>query len=150
MRYGADIPLAGWTLHPFRGGELSNGGETITLHAADGAVLFAVTYADFPWQTDGDGFSLEYLGPTASGSVETGAGYLASRLINGSPGWAGLPQPNQTFSEWQRLYFTSTQVNDAALSGPNADPDKDGLSNFAEFATGLPDHRESRRPAEHS
>ena len=136
MRYGADIPLAGWTLHPFRNGRLSNGGEIITLHAADGTVLFTTNYFDSPWQTDGDGYSLEYRGPTTAGAFETAAGYLAGRLTGGSPGWAGLPPPDQTFAAWQPLYFTAAQLSDAAVSGLNADPDKDGLSNLAEFAAG--------------
>ena len=45
-------------------GSLSNRGETVTLYAADGAVLASVTYDDeagWPLTADGDGDSLELL-----------------------------------------------------------------------------------------
>jgi large repetitive protein len=41
-----------------------------------------------------------------------------------------------TWAEWRALYFNSTELLNAAISGPAADPDKDGLSNVNEAAFG--------------
>ena len=37
---------------------------------------------------------------------------------------------------WQSFNFTTVQLNNPALSGMNADPDNDGLTNLAEYACG--------------
>jgi len=42
----------------------------------------------------------------------------------------------QSFSKWQLQNFTLAQLLNAAVSGPNADGDGDGRSNYAEFLTG--------------
>ncbi len=41
------------------------------------------------------------------------------------------------FAAWQRQHFTPDELADVAISGPNADPDADGLSNLSEYALGL-------------
>jgi hypothetical protein len=41
-----------------------------------------------------------------------------------------------TFNSWSTGQFTPSQLNDPASSGPNADPDGDGLNNTAEFVFG--------------
>ncbi|MBS0657594.1 MAG: hypothetical protein JSR82_05015 [Verrucomicrobia bacterium] len=41
-----------------------------------------------------------------------------------------------TFATWQSACFTATQLANASLSGPSADPDGDGLTNLEEFAFG--------------
>ena len=43
--------------------------------------------------------------------------------------------PN-TFGDWAVRQFNATQLADAAISGPSADPEGDGVLNLAEFATG--------------
>jgi len=40
-------------------------------------------------------------------------------------------------ASWQRDKFTPTELLDANISGPNADPDSDGYSNLIEYALGL-------------
>jgi hypothetical protein len=40
------------------------------------------------------------------------------------------------FSQYQVLNFTPTEQNNPAVSGPNADPDGDGVPNLCEYATG--------------
>ncbi len=41
------------------------------------------------------------------------------------------------FTNWESLYFTPAQLADPTTSGPNADPDGDGVSNLLEFAFNL-------------
>jgi|GEM_PF-2914107 len=42
-----------------------------------------------------------------------------------------------SFSSWLAGRFTSSELADPAISGPNADPDGDGYSNLLEYALGL-------------
>lgn len=42
-----------------------------------------------------------------------------------------------TFSAWQATKFTTAELADSAISGPNADPDGDGRQNLLEYAYGL-------------
>lgn len=40
------------------------------------------------------------------------------------------------FDSWRASHFTSSELSDSSISGPNADPDHDGLSNLVEYALG--------------
>ncbi len=40
-------------------------------------------------------------------------------------------------AQWQATHFSGTELDDLAISGPDADPDHDGMSNLVEFAFGL-------------
>ncbi|MGI8820587.1 MAG: PKD domain-containing protein [Chthoniobacterales bacterium] len=40
-------------------------------------------------------------------------------------------------AEWRRIYFTAAEQNDPLISGDMADPDRDGMTNLAEYALGL-------------
>ena len=42
-----------------------------------------------------------------------------------------------SFAQWQQAEFTAAELQDTSVSGPNADPDDDGIVNFAEYALGL-------------
>ena len=42
-----------------------------------------------------------------------------------------------TFSDWQAEKFTLEELADPQISGPTADPDGDGISNFWEYAFDL-------------
>ena len=46
--------------------------------------------------------------------------------------------PPFTFESWRQEGFTASELDDLLISGPDADPDCDGISNFAEYAYGLP------------
>ena len=44
--------------------------------------------------------------------------------------------PGPAFAAWQAQNFTSAELLDPLLSGPDADPDRDGLTNLQEYALG--------------
>ncbi len=72
-------------------GSLSNGGETVTLYAADGTILASVAYDDeagWPLTADGKGDSLELLRPDADPNRPSS--WRASLDIFGTPGTADL------------------------------------------------------------
>ena len=41
-----------------------------------------------------------------------------------------------TFADWQAYFFDAAQLGDALISGPDADPDGDELSNVLEYLLG--------------
>ena len=45
--------------------------------------------------------------------------------------------PPTTYAAWQAEYFTPAQLANAGVSGPDAMPANDGVSNFMKFASGL-------------
>lgn len=75
-------------------------------------------------------------GPVPTSFVGT---RVAARLawIQGITGQDPTTLPAESFSAWQHLYFTPTQLADATVSGPAADPDGDGVGNLLEFAFNL-------------
>jgi hypothetical protein len=73
---------------------LSNGGETIQLVAASGAVIQSITWDDggaWPSLADGGGPSLEII--DSSGDAGEPSNWRASLMTGGSPGWDGQPGP---------------------------------------------------------
>jgi hypothetical protein len=53
------------------------------------------------------------------------------------------PNPG-VFIDWQQIHWPG--VNDPEITGPQADPDHDGLANLVEFALGLPPTTPSTQP----
>lgn len=43
-----------------------------------------------------------------------------------------------TYQDWRNLQFSGADLLDEGISGPSADPDHDGLTNFTLYALGLP------------
>lgn len=125
-RYGTDVPLAG-TLQ----GHLGNAGDVLTLTAADGTSIQTVRFGDSaPWpvSADGGGASLELSSP-ASHPLP---GKAISWHVSGDPGGTPAGQTVTTFAVWRQRYFP----DGGADSGPDADPDDDGIPNLLEFACG--------------
>jgi hypothetical protein len=65
-----------------------------------------------------------------------------STSANADTGWVSqirwAPTPTTaTFTNWQAQHFNSAQLADPLISGPLADPDRDGHSNLIEYAMGL-------------
>ncbi|TWT89792.1 CotH protein [Pseudobythopirellula maris] len=98
-QYGAGINRAPTG---YADANLSNGGEVVTLVGPFGQLLQSFTYSDdSPWPeaADGDGHSLEYIGPfdmdpadvtaTAGDPYDNAANWRASLLLGGSPGTDG-------------------------------------------------------------
>ena len=106
--------------------KLSNAGETLTLNAAGGSVIFSCTWDDsaaWPPRADGAGHSLVRCNFAADPSAP--AAWRLSLDPHGEPhAPAAL-----SFAHWQSLYFPNAGP-DAA---PDADPDLDGLSNAVEY-----------------
>jgi hypothetical protein len=82
LRYGTNLPVAGEFT-----GNLSNGGEILTLVDAGGAIIHEFAYSDtggWPVAADGSGRSLEVVDP--SGAYGSATNWRASELQGGSPG----------------------------------------------------------------
>lgn len=63
-------------------------------------------------------------------AVNTGGSSAASNEASATPVTANL------FAAWKALKFTAPELLDSAISGNTADPDKDGIVNLVEYATG--------------
>ena len=64
----------------------------------------------------------------------------ASTVAGSDTGWLDQvvwTPTGSAYAIWQAANFNPAQVADPLISGPNADPDKDGLKNLIEFAFGL-------------
>lgn len=48
-----------------------------------------------------------------------------------------LPKFMGPFDDWRHIYFTTAEHSNLSVSGPDADPDGDGLTNHAEYEAGL-------------
>ncbi len=68
---------------------------------------------------------------TVTGTVGTLSG-STSVTVTGSGGAGG-----GSFSGWQSQYFTAAELQNPAISGPNAAPAGDGISNLLKYALGL-------------
>ena len=88
-RYGSDSNVAGQYGDNDGATRLSNGGETIRLVDRVGVLLQEFKYDDrwYP-NTDGVGFSLEFVGDAAPEDLSTAAAWRSSFLVGGSPGRA--------------------------------------------------------------
>jgi hypothetical protein len=129
-RYGSGLPVAG-----AYEGNLRNSGETFTVDTG-GVPLISVSFSD-QWfsGTDGDGYSLvlqDDQSPPENWSVAEA--WRQSGDLHGSPGRAESPGG---FGSWLEEHFSAGERSDPAVSGPAADPDRDGGANLVEYALGL-------------
>ncbi|MDB4537686.1 lamin tail domain-containing protein [Akkermansiaceae bacterium] len=112
-------------------GQLSNGGETIRFVGGDNSLIHEFTYgtsAPWPDLTLMDGHSIQLL--DASVSHDDGSNWRASGSVDGDL------QNALGFDAWRYSFFTATGMDDQSVSGPHADPDGDGWSNYLEYALG--------------
>ncbi len=79
-------------------------------------------------------YSINSLSPTDAGDytvVVTNPGGTVTSEV------ATLVVNQVGFAAWQTANFTLSERGDASVSGPNADPDRDGVNNLVEYALGL-------------
>jgi hypothetical protein len=106
--------------------KLSNAGEPLELRAANGDLIFTMTWDDgeeWPAGADGAGYSLVRVSGAALSSPD---GWRRSLDVNGEAQGA-VPL---SFAAWQAVYFPEGGPS----ADPLADPDGDGTCNAAEYA----------------
>jgi hypothetical protein len=138
QRYGTGIAIDG-----VYEGSLDNSGERLRLKSGAGEMLFDITYED-AWHpgTDGVGHSLVAVNPSAPPSAfQSASGWRPSSYLHGSPGVSDPPPPpveppHLTLDSWQLAVFSSEQLENESISGPEADADGDGLANVVEYVAG--------------
>lgn len=126
----------------FTGG-LGNGGEQLVLTGPDGAdadtlpdVIKDFTYSDLPpWpeRADGNGPSLLLISPATNPDHNVAANWTASAWPGGLIGSGGSNVP-WTYQQWRNLLWGPVSAADNLISGPDSDPDFDGLNNRLEYA----------------
>lgn len=123
----------------FTGTNLSNGGERLRLETQSAATIQDFIYDDAPpWPAvaDGSGPSLVLINPASLPDHNNAANWTASARPGGL---LTAPLTSLGYDRWRSLFWNATGAasND---SGMTADSDGDGLTNFAEYASGTNPH----------
>lgn len=128
FRNGPDLPIAGVFAN---GTALSNGGEQLVLLAADGSVIFDITYDDAaPWPVspDGNGPALVAIQPGFREGTHP-LDWRPSRDADGNPGSA---DGTTSFGDWMDGFIDPSDPDAASKRLPHTDVDGDGLTNLEE------------------
>ena len=111
--FGNKLPIAGSYT-----GRLDNGGESLSLDAADGTSILNFRYNDrVPWPlpADGNGYSLTLISPSSNPDLSDAVNWRASANLGGSPGRSDtLPFEGSTASE---LFEYALNDPTAGISG---------------------------------
>ncbi len=99
---------------------------------SSGGGNFSLTVCPGLWSVSVDGNALAGLGyqPVPSQEVNFNSG---NSVVNFTAGTGGAT----TFSSWQSASFTAAELLNPGISGPDADPDRDLITNFLEYALNL-------------
>lgn len=132
-RYGTGLAIAG--VYP---NSLSNGGEQLTLSYALNSPVRLFTYDDkAPWpDADGSGFSLVLADPTSAPPHGMASSWTLSETIGGNPCQLDSSPTGQSFEDYLAAFFSPEELANNSITGQNADPDGDGLSNLLEYSQG--------------
>jgi len=117
-------------------GNLSNSGERLAL-LSGAQTIRDFSYADggdWPQSADGEGPSLMLRDPFSNPDHAQPTNWIASSIPGGLPGDTA---PLLSFDAWRAFLWGPSSLTNAAVSGAAADPDGDGIVNYAEFALGL-------------
>lgn len=138
-RYGTGLPVVG--TYP---NLLSNAGEQLVFSYAGNTAVIDFTYRDrdpWPSEPDGSGVSLVLIDPDSVPNHNDPANWRAGTVMGGTPG--GGEEYGSGYLDWAAGYFSEGELGDSEVSGPNADPDGDGMENLLEYALGAdPKNRE--------
>jgi hypothetical protein len=132
-RYGPTVRVLGQYT-----GRLSNEGEGIQLQDAVGENILKFTYNNrwYP-ATDGAGYAMVILDEEAEWSRwGSASGWGIGEPRHGSPGLPNSRVIRQQFEGWINHHFSEVEIRDRLVSGPSADPNADGYSNFHHYAFG--------------
>ncbi len=130
-RYGAGPEVAGAFT-----GNLNNDGEQIHLVDAAGESVLEFRY-DGKWSPAADnlGHALVIKDPSARWSTwDLPEAWAPGLSVSGTPGQS--EETGVSFLSWQTQHFDPAALANSEISGPMADPDKDGLPNLVEYLTG--------------
>ncbi len=91
------------------------------------------------WGDGMSGVSTDIFGLGAGGGLYIAVGDLAGVPMQGLILKSGsLSNTGLTFEQWRMIEFEMAELDDLNVSGADADPDWDGLTNFLEYTLGLP------------
>lgn len=91
---------------------------------------------------EGSNFNLNYESPLDGGS-KTFVVEIEDSVGNKVEDTFFVSLPDQTYEVWRGQFFTEPELSDDAISGPDADPNGDGITNLQLFAHGFPVDAES-------
>ena len=119
--------------------------SVVTATAAVGvAFSYQITATNSPISYNATGLPAGLNVNTSSGMISgtpSQAGNFSvtvSATNTGGTGSASLTiTVETTFTAWQKTYFTAEDLNNPAISGPNATPAADGIPNLIKYALGL-------------
>ena len=117
-------------------GRLENDGELIQLHDAVGENVLKFTYNDrwYP-ATDGDGHALVILDELAAWEAwDLATSWGIGSPVGGTPGNPNGSVVLQQYEGWLNSHFSEAEIADPLISGPAADANGDGRSNFYHYA----------------
>ena len=132
FRYGTGLPVAG----VFKNASaLAAGGGQLRLMGSDDSVIADFTFANAaPWPAGlaGSGRSLVLLRPATNPDPANPANWRPSSTITGAPG----ADDRLSYTTWKSTAFLAADLGNNTVSGPDADPDKDGVPNLLEYLRG--------------
>lgn len=116
---------------------LDNNAGIIRLRNSLGEVMHEIAYLDSaPWpaDSDGSGQSLSLTGFAADLDNTVASNWTAAIASPGTIVVGATDTGSPEYNGWIKSVFSAAEQADVTISGPNADPDADGLPNLAEFA----------------